>query len=58
MNVAREIAKLRRTDSAGRMVTLQEFEALLSLLRAARDGIISRHGCGQALSILSAMVEE
>lgn len=58
MNIAREIAKLRREGRTGRVVTVDELEALCSLLRAARDGIVQRHGCAVSISILSAIVDD
>ena len=58
MNLSREIAKLKRNDQTGRVMTVNELEALRSLLQSARDGIMNRHGCGQALTILNAIVGE
>ena len=56
MNLAAKIDKLKRDDRAGCAVTVDELEALLSLIRTARDGIVQRHGCDLALTILNSIV--
>jgi len=55
MNITNEIAKLRRRDRAGRVVTVDELELLESLVRSALDAN-RRRDYQQAITALQSVV--